>query len=148
LISRFKEKKEEVMTRARDRREMARAEKAADKLSRRTAISEARQLKRESRAKYIKEKYGTYKPLSQKIKEVRETMQSVRAKRLSGQRQTQTYDKKSQRGFRSPVQQPRNLLASNRISVGPTSGINFGFKGPNLGGGSRDILTGKSLKRR
>jgi len=145
LIERFKEKKQAIGMRARDKREIERLERDADKYSKATAISEARQLRRESRAKHIKKEYGTYKPLSQKIKETLKKDQSMR--RETPVTKNDNYQRRAKPRARKPRRLPsRNNLLSSRETQ--SNGLKFGIGGPNLGINTRNILTGKQIKRK
>ena len=155
LIERFKERRQQAAERGRSRRELRQDEKAADKAAHKTAISEARQMRREQKAEYIKKKYGTYTPLSEKIKAAGAKLKEARAERLKAQQPSQsTYRRTGRAAKRKSRKSIRplsnNLLSSNRVATGQTGGINFGFGGPNMGEGgtTRDIITGKPYKRR
>lgn len=63
----------------RQRRQLLKKEKEADKASIARAESEARQLRRESRAEYIKKQKGKYTPLSERLKNIK----SARTKRTT-----------------------------------------------------------------
>lgn len=133
VINRFKEKKKQLAERVADRREIAKAERARDRQSRMTAISEARQLKREARAKHIKEKYGTYKPFSERVKDA---AQSVKKQVQENQKRNAARSSKSTN--RS------NMFSRRPLSLGQGPIGNIGGPFGSNDGPTRDIITGQA----